>query len=124
MKDKVKLTPEERLRKALLSDEDEDTGLGRRASRLVKSSVSAAARREWPGLCGRCTYLEIVTFVDGDRRAKCGGYSSPLHNKRLDPRKPLQDCGGYWPAGAPTLKDMIEQARLLIIADAQVGQYL
>src|SRR3989304_3192160 len=116
------LTPEQRLRKALLSDEDEDDGLSRRARHLVKGSTSAVARREGPGPCGRCSYLEIVTFSDGDRRANCGGYQSPLNNKALDPRKPIQDCSGYWPAGAPTLKDMIEQARLLIIAQEQTGQ--
>lgn len=122
---------EEKLRKELLKAEGHGEGLSSKSIiRSLKGTGGAGtAGREWPGLCGKCNNLRVLVYENGDRVGRCGGYRTVFADEGfgpppiLNPGKPVKDCSGFWPTGAPNLEEMIEQARLLIIAK-DVGQYL
>jgi hypothetical protein len=69
------------------------------------------------GLCAKCRHMAVRTHEAGSVAVKvafCEMFIGP-HGAllRLSPAFPVRDCARYWPIGAPTLREMLAEAKLI-----------
>jgi len=70
-------------------------------------------RPRFPGLCGKCQHLEYLSTQYGHAQAKCDSGNATVYMGRrgyLNPDDPVIECTDFWPLGAPTLKQLADQA--------------
>lgn len=70
------------------------------------------------GLCAKCRHMAIRVHARGAMDTKIA-WCEILPDARgrgllrLNADFPVKDCGRFWPAGAPTLDEMLAQAKLI-----------
>ena len=76
------------------------------------------------GLCAKCRHFRIVTRTKGaylHTQAWCD--QLPRHMEVLTAEMPVKDCALFWPIGAPTLREMIAEAKAIEKRDL-IGGYV
>ena len=86
-----------------------------------RESLEGSGKPDWPGLCGKCSKLEYTETAMGRKEASCN--DGHFDGKPMSPHDPVVKCSDFWPRGTPTLAEMAEQARYIVIAE-RMGQYL
>lgn len=70
------------------------------------------------GLCSKCRHMAIRIHMSGaylDKIAYCEMFAG-LDGRgvlRLHAERPVKDCCRFWPIGAPTLREMLAEAKFL-----------
>ena len=110
MSDRDQRSPEEKEKSRLRQDAYE-------ATERLQGSLKSHARSLWPGLCGRCSHLELMVSQSEVKLAKCGEF-----RRDLDSRDPIVECTGYWPRGHPTYNELIDRAKIIWLPDHKKGE--
>lgn len=78
------------------------------------------------GLCGRCKYLRAIKRRYGERELYCYTLEDDSGRRlRLRNDNPVVECGSFWPVGSPTLNEMVNNAKLVVIKRYNLdSQYL
>ncbi len=96
----------------------------------LRGAGGGETRRRWPGLCGHCIsfgcvkdeFSNVVKAICKDRNLADGEFGE--RRMRLSPSRPINACTEYWPIGAPTVRDLLEQARVITVFKERGGYYL
>ena len=97
-------------------DEDDKKALTRAAAKKLHEGLRGAGARKHDefGLCSKCRHFRIVVRLKGaiaHKQAWCD--QLPTRFEGLDPDMPVKDCALFWPVGAPTLREMMAEAKMV-----------
>jgi len=97
-------------------------------SRYLKGGGRGTTRQAWPGLCGGCVSFACAKDEFGSVvRAHCTDTAFDAgwdNHMRLDPSRPITECTGYWPINSPSVRDLVEQARIITVFKERGGHYI
>jgi len=104
-------------------DNPQDDVIRKRAKRITEFERGRSGRKhDAYGLCAKCRHFVARTRSDGaymETQAYCN--ELPEMFEVLTTQKPVTDCGAFWPVGAPTLREMLGEAKMLEKRDGVKG---
>lgn len=99
---------------------------GRTARRLQERIRGSDQRKHGEyGLCSKCRHFRVRVKTKGGydhKEAWCAELPERFENLSAD--TPVKDCAVFWPAGAPTLREMMTEAKAIEKRDLLKESYL